>query len=202
MARTLIELALIIAASMTPVSVPLLTETAAGPTARGAAARAFTDELVGDLVRDLDAELEMGWRTPSMERFRDRLVGSSGVIDTVLMLGRILSSGELLDRAVRPSPIRESALRVIVRIACHRQAVAAAELSAVVIPDGPDRYEEFQPRPQRGGAVGGTFSEFHSEEERAEYERNAALLQRRLQFKVLRTRLELELKTPSGSSAT
>src|SRR5690606_11245526 len=98
------------------------------------------------------------------------------VIETRALLSGIYSSGALMSQASTPSEIQEAAMEIIVEISCHRYESTIREAEGVVIPDGPDRYEDFQPRPQMGGAVGGSFTDFHSDEEREEYERNVQLL--------------------------
>lgn len=97
-----------------------------------------------------------------------------------------------MELASRPGPVQESALRVLLSISVHRHATLLEEINAIDILDGPDHPAEFQPRPQAGGAIGGSFTEFISNDERQEYERNYDLLMRRNQFKALRSRLERE----------
>ena len=156
--------------------------------------RDFTTLLIDQLVRDLRVELDTGWRPPSMQRFRDTLAYSSGVIDTRTLLSGIYSSGAIMSQASTPSGIQEAAMEIIVDIVRHRYESTIRELEDFVIPDGPDRFEDFQPRPQMGGAVGGSFTDFHSDEEREEYERNVQLLRRRTQYKGLKGNLERDIK--------
>ena len=60
----------------------------------------------------------------------------------------------------------------LVDLGSGKRAALLQQIAGIHIPDGPDHPSEFQPRPQAGHAIGGTFSEFRSEEERREYEKN------------------------------
>jgi hypothetical protein len=163
------------------------------PNASRAVARNFADDLVSRLVRDLDRELEAGWRSPAAEHFRGQLVTSSDVIDTPTMLAALQMSHALMERVCRPSAIRESAMSAVLAIVLERRASLLREIERVEVPDGPDHPDEFRPRPQAGNAIGGSFTEFRSDAERAEFDRNHELLMRRNQFKVLRAGMERAL---------
>ena len=77
------------------------------PDTRHAAARDFARVLVARLVRDLLSEQEIGWRSPSMDRFRSQLIHSSDVIESGILVPHLQESGELMELAPRPRPVPE-----------------------------------------------------------------------------------------------
>lgn len=159
-----------------------------------AVCRDFAAGLVAKLASDFEKQRLAGRRTPSMDRFCRQFIYSSDVVDASVLLTQIQMSQALLMHVTRPSSVQEEAMKVVVQFGLCRHAELRREVASVEFPEGPDHLSEFQPRPQHGGAVGGSFSDFRSDEEKREYERNYQLLLIRNEFKVYKFWLEQDLK--------
>lgn len=85
-------------------------------------------------------------------------------------------------------------MAVVVGFGTRRHTRIREAIQDLTIPEGPDHPSEFQPRPQHGGAVGGSFSDFRSEEEKLEYKRNYQLMLVRNEFKADKFWLEQDLR--------
>lgn len=159
-----------------------------------AVCRDFSDGLVARLASDFDKQQSSGRRTPSMDQFRRQFVCSSDVVDASVLLPQIQMSQAFLSHVTRPSVVQEEAMNVVVQFGLRRHAELRREIASVEFPEGPDHLSEFQPRPQPGGATDGSFSDFRSEEEKLEYERNYQLMLIRNEFKVYKFWLEQDLR--------